>query len=244
MKFLRILILEDCVIAGRDLKVTLTNTGHPPPRVCRTVDEAIRAVEFEQFDVALIDIDLNEKQTGIDFAHYVNENHKFPFIFLTSHDDDTNFQNAKETNPAAYLIKPFKVRELDLQLRLAFDNHNIEENHELSYNPFIFMPIQSGIKKINKHDVVYLHARQSLTDIYLTGKKMPERFSVNLGYLEQFFYEPKFVKISRSALINLDFMNEVFDGQVELNGLPLIIKLKVSANSDFLRLVKPIRRPK
>ncbi|SOE20059.1 DNA-binding response regulator, LytR/AlgR family [Spirosomataceae bacterium TFI 002] len=244
MKSLKILVLEDSVLTGRDLKNTLLKAGHLPPRVCRNVGEAIRTIDSEPFDIALIDIELEDKQSGIDFAHYINENHKIPFIFLTSHDDDNNFFLAKETNPAAYLIKPFKVRELDLQLRLAYENNLEDGGNELNFNPFIFLPVQGGIKKIDKNEVVYLNAIQSYTLIYLKGNKQPEKFSVNLGYLSQFFTEHKFVKISRSAVINLEFFEEVTDGFVILTGLPNKVKLKVSANSELLRTIKLIRRPK
>jgi len=237
MKPLKILILEDDVLTGKNLKSILIEAGHEPPRVCNSLAEAKRAIDYENYDLAIMDILIDNRPDGIEFAKYVNQQMNIPFLFLTAHEDDELFKEANETKPSAYLIKPFHSKELNFQIQLAYSNSPKDEEHISTYKQFLFLPTSNGLKKVNKEKIVHILAKKASSEIYLEGQSLPERFSINLGFLEQFLDSSVFFRISRSSLINIHYMDEIIDGHMKMNGLLNSTPIKITQMSDFVKKI-------
>jgi DNA-binding NarL/FixJ family response regulator len=85
-------------------------------------DSAKKYLQDEHYDAAVLDINLNGKFEGIEIGRMIRDQYHFPFLYLTAHADDRTLQNAKLTEPAGYIVKPFTERELLAGLEIALYN--------------------------------------------------------------------------------------------------------------------------
>jgi DNA-binding NarL/FixJ family response regulator len=94
MSKIKILVIEDEIIIADHLCDILNELGYECFEPAINYTEAIDSLKTNQPDVAIIDIQLGGKKTGIDLAEYINENYNFPFIFLTSNSDPLTIEKA------------------------------------------------------------------------------------------------------------------------------------------------------
>lgn len=116
---IKALIVEDEVIIAEDIKQTLISLDYEVVGIATKYTRALAFLENETIDVVLVDIMLGGSKNGIDLAHEIKDRFKIPFIFLTSHADAATVKKAKETQPNAYLLKPFSKDDLFTTLEIA-----------------------------------------------------------------------------------------------------------------------------
>lgn len=215
MNQIKILIVEDEIITATNLKETLEKSGHQITSISRTHAEAIESIERTSPDIMLIDIRLkNSRADGIEIAAEVSKNYNIPFVYLTANAESQTFERAKLTKPAAYLLKPFRNSELVFQVELAYTHYlanKLDETNPLRAEN-IYLPIGGGHQKIAKSDVLFLKAEGAYVNVYVKDEKNPFLFSMNIGHLGQYFTTSNFYQISRSLIINLNFL-ERFDSE-------------------------------
>ena len=116
----QILIVEDEVIVGMDIQRRLKNLGYIVPVVVSSGEEAINKAKENNPDLILMDIDLNSKMDGIEAAFKIHTFCDIPIIYLTAYSDEKTFEKAQINVPYAYIVKPFRDRELQITLEIAF----------------------------------------------------------------------------------------------------------------------------
>jgi PAS domain S-box-containing protein len=121
-----ILIVEDEAIIAEQLRDTLENLGYAVPSPIRSGREAIDSAEKEHPDLVLMDIKLDGDIDGIDAAQEINNRFNIPVIYLTAYKDDLTVERAKQTGPFGFVIKPFNERELDANIQMALQRHELE----------------------------------------------------------------------------------------------------------------------
>jgi signal transduction histidine kinase len=78
-----------------------------------------------------MDISLNGEMDGVEAASKIHSFSDIPIIYLTAFSDDITLERAKITEPYAYLVKPIKDRELQINLEMTFSKRKIEKmGHE------------------------------------------------------------------------------------------------------------------
>lgn len=115
----RILIVEDEKIIAFDLQRRLKSFGFEVMGSCSTGAEALEFCARERPDLVLMDIMLEGDLDGIETSKLLLERHQIPSIFLTAYSDPATLERAKVAQPLAYIIKPFKERELYTTLDVA-----------------------------------------------------------------------------------------------------------------------------
>lgn len=120
---MRILIVEDEALVARDLQTTLTRLGYEPPYVARNKTEAISVAREQRFDLALMDIHLENGSDGIEVARILQNDLNVPVVYLTGQGDAATMRRASETQPYGYLLKPFHENELISQVESAMARH-------------------------------------------------------------------------------------------------------------------------
>lgn len=242
MESLKVLIVEDELIAAVDLKETLELAGHKVTAIARNVEETTKAVIQTLPDIVLMDINLNgSKGDGVFIAKELKKKYSFPIIFLTGDQDKETFKRAKETLPSAYILKPFKPNELPYQVELAyyhFKNQSSPINPKLADD--IYLPSSKGLTKINKNDVIYLKANGSYVNVFLKNESESLLFSMNLGYLAQFFPE-NFHQISRSYVINLNYIENIDSQKIKLKGIAESIQIPESKKAALFKILPIVR---
>lgn len=120
MKIRKILILEDELIVGLDLQEILIHEGYKTNLV-NSFDEGMLELTTFQPQLVLCDINLNGKNNGIDFAKEVNKLYPFTeIIFITSYTSVKYTEEAEETRPFDYIVKPWNEEQIKVALRRAF----------------------------------------------------------------------------------------------------------------------------
>ncbi len=112
MNKVKVLIVEDEMVIAMNLVSILEDLGYDVLDPANSYEEAVDALKEEQPDIALLDIQLDGDKDGIDFARYINQYQEIPFIYLTSNADSRTLNQAKETSPSSYLVKPFNQDDL------------------------------------------------------------------------------------------------------------------------------------
>lgn len=246
MKKLNILIIEDYIITATDLKETLERHGHRVTAIAKNHGEAIKVIEKEIPDLMLVDIILrNSAQDGIETAKDIVSNYAVPVIFLTANSEIQTFERAKVLKPAAYLFKPFRNKELVYQIELAYEHYqsNREAEDNPSWSESIFLPHKKGHQRIRKADVLCIKAERAYVWVYVKDEKNPFMFSMNLGYLAQFFSSANFYQVSRSYIVNLDFLHRFDTECIYLNNCNLEIPLPQNRRTELMKRLAVIRTP-
>jgi len=206
---MKIVLVEDEIITAMNLKRTLEKKGYTVMAICKTYQEVLTVLESDTPDLFLIDIKLRlSSMDGIQIAEAINFNNTIPVIFLTSQSEIATFERAKDLQPAAYLFKPFRADELVYQIELA-SSHFKPSNLNLTASESVFFPYKKGHRKIAKNKVFLIKAEGSYVNIYIEGKPSPILFTMNIGYIQQFFLSPNFFKLSRSYIVNLDKIERI-----------------------------------
>ncbi len=122
--YTRILIVEDDALIAEDIKDICELEGYKVPSVCYNYHQSIVAIQNNVFDIALLDINLENEKSGLDVAEFIrNMLHPIPILFLTSYSDKTYLQAAKKYQPVGYITKPFQEEQLISGIEIGLNNH-------------------------------------------------------------------------------------------------------------------------
>lgn len=199
---MKILIVEDDVFVQEDLKEVLESLGHAVIHICESYEEVISCLnEGEVPDIAFIDIQLKTSFDGVDVAEYMREKFKTKLIFLTSITDDRILHKATVLKIDGYLVKPFKSQDIKVAISMLVDNSNVKNKE------YLFLKDGHEQFKILMKDILYAEAEDNY--VYLYFKNTRKLLSMSLKTLEKELFEPRFLRIHRSYLINMDNVEKV-----------------------------------
>ncbi|MEP0366398.1 MAG: response regulator transcription factor [Cyclobacteriaceae bacterium] len=130
---LKILVVDDEVIIADNLCLILKKLGYEPVEPALSYSEAIEKIEESSFDLAMLDINLKTKKTGVDLAKTIREKLDIPIIFLTAYSDNITLGQAKLVNPDGYIVKPYEAASVFATIEIAINNHS-GKSHQQSFN--------------------------------------------------------------------------------------------------------------
>jgi DNA-binding LytR/AlgR family response regulator len=235
---IKIGIVEDEVLISELIKISLEKSGYEAIEPVTNYTEAIKMIETYKPDFLIIDVQLSGSKDGIDLASYVNENHKLPFIFLTANSDKATIERAKQVNPFAYLVKPFKSEELFTTIEICLNNYNsrkpeLKTNVRATAKDSIFVKDSTVFHKILCKDILYLESDHVYVNLHTINKRYLIRSSMKDLYEN---LDPNiFLKIHKSYIINSDHVQTIDPNFVEINKVKLPIS-KNYKNELFLKL--------
>ena len=203
--------------------------------IANGVDIAYEMIEEYNPDVIFLDVEMPEKN-GFELVKMLQKtNYKPEIVFVTAYDKYAieAFKHAAFN----YLLKPIDKDELHqtiIRLNEKIGTENINDKFQhlfkcLEPNNRIKLNTRVGYILIEAADIIYCEADGSYSDIYLKNNtKQVSTF--NLGKIESLLTEKLFFRISRSVIINLNFLSEVnrktktctimFDGEEKVFDIP------------------------
>lgn len=122
----RILIVEDEFITAAALKMTLERLGFEVTGTVVSGELAILAAESLMPDLILMDINLKGKINGIQAAKIIQPAYNIPVIFLTGQSDEATINQALESVPFGYIVKPFQESNLKTSILMALYKHSLD----------------------------------------------------------------------------------------------------------------------
>lgn len=123
MTEIKILIVEDEPIIAEDIFSILEKNEYKVTAIAYELEDAMLELRNNTPDLALLDINLNGKQSGIAIAEAISTQYHIPFIFLTSYSDKGTIEDAKHTEPSGYIVKPFSEAGLYSSIEIALYNY-------------------------------------------------------------------------------------------------------------------------
>ncbi|MGD9369571.1 MAG: response regulator, partial [Desulfobacteraceae bacterium] len=91
----RIMVVEDDGIVAARLEDVLQQMGYDVVAVLATGEEAIEQAGVLHPDLALMDIRLREKMTGIEAAAHLRRGWDIPVVYLTAYADESLLRQAQ-----------------------------------------------------------------------------------------------------------------------------------------------------
>lgn len=116
---LKILIVEDDSVSALLLQRALEKNSHEIIGIADTGEKALEILEESLADIVMMDINLAGELDGIKTTEIINEKYDIPVVYLSASSDAETLNKVVGTNPSAYVIKPFNIRELNMVIELA-----------------------------------------------------------------------------------------------------------------------------
>lgn len=125
----KILIVEDQFIEANNLQMILERAGYSVCPIAFSVSSAIEIINVHKPDLVLLDIYLQGDLTGIDLAKILKQRN-IAFVYLSANSTKKTLDEAKQTEPYGFLVKPFREKDILVTLDIAHYIHskNIEVN--------------------------------------------------------------------------------------------------------------------
>ena len=124
-KNIKILIVEDELVAAEFLAIFLRKEGYTIIGICETGEDAIIKSQQLKPDVIFMDIYLKDHINGCEAALKIVSNIDTKIIFLTAYSDDEMLRYAMEIGTVNYLIKPYKETQILVALSMALGQNKI-----------------------------------------------------------------------------------------------------------------------
>jgi len=221
---MNILIVEDEHIIAKHLQYTLNGFGYHANDVATDYTSAIDLLKSKSFDLAILDINLNGYQTGIDVGEYIRDNFDMPFLFLTSHEDMAIVNAALKTSPNAFLNKPFQKITVYTAVKLAFESFrqgNFLEEPDLSepdqndkddrdstvIKDALFIKEKHMFTKIMLCDLLYIRSDDNYLELHTSKKKYTIRETMK-NMISQ-LPANLFFRVHKSFIINLNAITAI-----------------------------------
>tara|TARA_R110001583_G_scaffold14043_3_gene59270 strand:- start:697 stop:1419 length:723 start_codon:yes stop_codon:yes gene_type:complete len=211
MNKVKILVVEDEIIIADHICDTLEELGYKPLEPAISYSEAIETIEAEKPDIAILDVQLAGKKTGIDLAKTIKEKYDFPFIFLTSNADAATVNLAKEVMPPAYLIKPFTKDDLFSSIEIALHNFSKKigelKDNNLIIKDSLFIKEKGFYKKVFFKDILYIESSHVYVILFLTNH---QKILVRISLTEIISnLSTNFIRIHRGFIVNIKHINQI-----------------------------------
>lgn len=175
-------IVEDEMIIALGIANTLKELGYNVTEPATSYTEALEMIATEKPDLLLLDIQLSGYKDGIDLAAKVRRDIGIPFIFLTANADIATVSRAKEVNPQAYLVKPFRKNDLYTAIELCLHNYAQSGQQQKKQaagnyivNDSIFIKQGSLFHKVKLDDILYLESDNVYVNVHTTSGKLMVR---------------------------------------------------------------------
>lgn len=127
----RILIVDDDKTTAKQLTKMIQSLKFEVAGVAADGLSAVEMAVNDSVDLILMDIVLPANINGLEAAERIRKKKKIPIIFITVYDRQEFFERAKNSNPEAFILKPFNERELELAISLAFYKTDAEKQLRL-----------------------------------------------------------------------------------------------------------------
>ncbi len=206
---LKIMIVEDEMITAESILDMLEDYGYEVTGIHIRAEAALQAIEKEKPDLALLDIHLKGEKTGIWLADQIRTSHKIPYVFLTSYADKATIEQATETHPFGYLLKPIEKQHLFATIEVAIKkfgeiNGSLEPEEEKSLvmKDSLFVKDEYLFVKVKFEDITFVKSSGNYLEIHTETRK--HMIKGSLSSFAQNLPSDQFFQTHRSYILNIE----------------------------------------
>ncbi len=209
-------------------------------KCCHSANEAIEAIQQFQPDLVFLDIEMPGKD-GFEVLEVFPEA-TFKVIIVTGYDHYA--VKAIKYLALDYLLKPFEESELDSAIKRAVAAIELQDNRLALFADYIknrekdiekiIIPSSKGFRMVHLDQIIYLESRSGNYCLFKLDDKSETMVAKALYYFEDILPHPRFFRIHRSRIVNLDKIIS-FDsksGELELSSLEKV-EVSIRRRSEF-----------
>lgn len=251
---LKILVIEDDLLLAENLMENLLDLGYSEVKIASRYKEVFSILENFEPDLYIVDIYLKgSAKNGIQIMEEMMDEAVGPIIYLTSFDDNEFREKAKQTNPAAYLIKPASKQQIDVAIDFAVSNFAKATNPSKSPTPdvesainlyngvgYFFVKTKDRYEKILENELLYLKAYGTYTVIYTTERSYT--IATNIKRLVPQLNNKLVLRCHRSFAVNknriqaFDDSNIYVMGSSEVHTIPMSRRYRQLLSNHLVRI--------
>jgi DNA-binding LytR/AlgR family response regulator len=228
MEELSLLVIEDEAILAMTLCDRLEAEGYRVVGVASNGPRALDLFQRNPVDLVLCDVHIRGDYDGIETIRRMQALRPVPVIYLTAFTDGPTVERAKQTGPAAYLVKPYDLTALRIAIEVAV--HNFHQPTAVpapaappEREPLIrfgadgvFLKQGHQFIKLYLPDVLILEADDIYTTFVTTAKKHALRLPLTT-VLDRLAH-PALVRVHRSYAVNLHRVDGFDDQELRVDG--------------------------
>jgi len=206
----KILIVEDEPIIAADIEMILEELGYEITGVEDNADDAIESLKNDRPDLVLLDINIEGDVDGVMLAEDINEQFQIPFVFLTSNADKLTINRVKRTQPAGFIVKPFSEKDLQSNIEIAlFSKKETIGSIVEDYHDF-FVKEGGSLVKVKIEELMFAKADDNYTRLFTVEKN--HILSSTMKKIEEKLPSDNFIRIHRSYIVNINYIDKIKDG--------------------------------
>jgi len=141
---IKIVIVEDERLVARDIANILQDEGYIVCAIASDGTSAFKRIIEHSPDLVLLDIRIKGEIDGIDVAQFLQSFYDSPIIYLTAFSDTETLKRAQSTNPAGYVVKPFRREQLLSSIAIALSTYNYRKKSSNEFVKHQFLSIISN----------------------------------------------------------------------------------------------------
>ncbi len=227
MGSLKILIVEDEALVAMDMSDMLEKLDYTVLQTVDSYEEAVKSLDENKPDLALLDINLEGEKTGIDLATLIRDKYKIPFIYVTSHADKATVDLTKLTKPNGYIVKPFEAEDLYTSIESAISNFSrgadtaiASGNSNKLLSDSLFVKTDRNFVKLKISDILWLQSDGNYLYLFTDKKKTIVR-STFKDFMQNNLPADDFIQIHKSYIINIHKIESFTHDEITVNNTQL-----------------------
>ena len=221
-----VLVIEDEETWMQQIRYHLDQFGYKVVAAAQTVEAALPAISDNNFDIALLDINLNGKNSGIELGRLISQTLKKPFIFITSSIHDGIIDETAAAHPSAFLTKPFNPATLYISIQSALHHFSAGQpalpakNTLVSANSF-FVKMGNKYVRIDWEDVVCLRSETNYTNIITSDNStymIRSSLQRTMQHIVPQGLKNNFVQINRAEVLHIKYIEKIVEDEAIVKG--------------------------
>jgi DNA-binding LytR/AlgR family response regulator len=224
MRPLEVLIVDDEPIA-RDI---LEGYVYQLPGLhlagkCKSAFEAQAALGSTPIDVMLLDINM-PLINGMDFLKSIK--HPPAVIFTTAYAEYA--VQSYELNAVDYLLKPIAFERFFAAITKVMNQHRVAPASQVpepannAVENVMFVKANGKLVKIDLGKLWLVEGLKDYLKLYVGDEKLVV-YSTMKNMEEQLAFLPNFVRVSKSNIVNIRYINEIEGNAIRMNGHDVVI---------------------
>lgn len=201
-----------------------------------TVTKAKELLEREKVDLIFLDIEM-PGTNGMEFAKTLFERYESLSIVFTTAYPQYALEGFR-VDAVDYLLKPLDINDMKtavekVKRRMALNTQTADDDNADNY---IFIKSSGRTHKLRISDIIYIKGLSEYVQICVRGESKLFTTHESLKKLENNLSAERFMRIHKSFLINLNFLESADSESVTVNGIQLPIGQKYKV--DFKQYLK------
>jgi DNA-binding LytR/AlgR family response regulator len=202
METTRIWIVEDNLSFAIEMEMFAHDLGYQVLGMSDNGEQALEAIREAMPDLVIMDINLSGEMNGLELAGQL-EPTGIPILFITVHDREDYFEQARKTNWAGYLVKPFDKLSLQAAIEVALRTEGVREAavHEVLQPDCLLIKAQGVYHRVLFAHIDFIQSDGNYCTIFTRERKYA--LKISLRQLLDGLPQDQFIQIHKRHVVQL-----------------------------------------